>query len=412
MSKKVETPMEALVEKWSSADPTLNTIKDKGRKEATVQLLENQDKALNEDPNVTPQIANYDPVLIKMVRRITPQLIHFDVMGVQPMTMPTGLTFALKARYPDSSSPINYAAGDEALFNKADTAHSGTGTHNTTQNPFDSATDVLANTGVGMATSVGETAKWKKMGVSIEKVAVEAKTRQLRADFSLELEKDLQAVHGLDAANLLGDILSQEIILEQNQEAIRTLYHIARVAPQFNLTTAGTVDFQADTDGRWLGERALAFYTWIERFANHMFLANRRGKGNFIITSSDVATMLTFAKLLKNDTNFDSAVDVNLVNSTYAGTLSNKFKVYVDPLLEHNGVLIGYKGANEMDAGTFFCPYVPLTMHQGVDVTNDFKKALGFQTRYAKAENPLVENAGQFQRGNNPYYYKFKVAGL
>lgn len=403
-----------LHEKWTSQEKVhglnLNAIKDDHKRATTIRLLENQAQALNENTNVTANIKGYDPVILQMVRRITPQLIHHDIVGVQPMAMPTGLAFAMKARYPHSSN--DFKQGNEALYNKVDTAHSGTGNHDSSADPFLEATDVLTNTGTGMATSVGETTAWKKMGITIDKISAEAKTRQLRADYSIEIEKDLQAVHGLDARNILSGVLTDEITLEQNQEIIRTLYHVAKVAPQLGRAAKGVIDFTADTDGRWLGERALALFTLIERIGNAMALDNRRGKANFIVTSSNVATMLMFAKLLKNDTNYEGNIDVNIVNTTYAGT-AGRYKVYVDPLLEHDGVLLGYKGQNFMDAGMFFLPYVPLTMHEGVDVANDFKKALGWQTRYAIVQNPIAtENPGQLVKGVNPYYYKASITNI
>lgn len=398
-----------LAEKWVGEDDKLNlkpiAEQSTSRYRTTLQMLENQQRQLKEDLNVTSQISNYDPVVINMVRRITPQLIAYDICGVQPMSTPTGLGFAIKARYPNASTPYFDANSKEALYDKVDTAHAGTGTHDDTLNPFDDV-DVLAGTGVGMEKTVGETAKWKSMGITIEKIALEAKTRQLRADYSLEIENDMRAVHGLDASAELANILTNEIVLEQNQELVRTLYHCAMIGAQ-GTATAGTFNYSTETDGRWAGERALGLWAFIQSEANKLFLKNRRGAGNFIITSLGVANALIFAGILKSDTNLDTKININLTSNTYVGT-AGRFKVFVDPFLTHNGVLIGYKGANELDAGMIFAPYVPLTAHRGIDVQNDFKPAIGFQTRYAVAPNPFTT----LEKGKNVYYTKFKVDNL
>lgn len=396
-----------LEEKWIGADDKLNL---KGLKEntsrynTTLRLLDNQELQLKEDLNVTSQIKNYDPVVIKMVRRITPQLIAHDIVSVQPMTMPTGLGFALRARYPDASSPVDFTQGDEALFDKVKTEHSGTGTHGVVD--VWGATDVLAQTGIGMETKVGETAKWKSMGVTIDRVELVAKTRQLRADYSNEIEKDLRAVHGLEASAELANILTSEIALEMNQELIRTLYHVALVGAQ-GTAAPGTFNFTTETDGRWLGERALGFAAFIEKEANRLALLNRRGRGNFIITSANVATVLALAGMLKNDHSLTTNMDVDIINSAYAGTMG-RFKIFIDPLLSEDGILVGYKGQNEIDAGVIYAPYVPLQAYNGIDVVNGFKNAIGFQTRYAIASNPITK----LEQNKNVYYSKFKVEGL
>lgn len=411
MSHKIEntSPKTQLIEKWKSVKNDafrLSEIKDSNKLWTTVQLLENQHQQLDEDLNVTSQVANYDPVIMKMVRRITPQLIAYDIVGVQPMATPTAVGFAIRARYPDTSNPVDYTKGKEALFDTIDTAHSGTGTHDQTVNPFLAATDVASKTGKPLATAVGERAEWKSMGFSIDKVTLEAKTRQLRADYSLEIEKDMRSVHGLDAATELANILTDEITLETNQELVRTLYHCAMIGAQ-GTTTAGTYDYVADSDGRWGGERALSLYTFIEREANRLAFKNRRGRGNFIITSADVATVLAFAGLLKNDTHYTQNMDVDLVGSTFAGT-AGRFKVFIDPMLEHNGVLVGYKGNTQYDAGVLYAPYVPLSAHSGVDVTNGFSKAIGFKSRYDIVANPYTT----LEQGKNVYYSKFAIANM
>lgn len=406
--------LRALAEKWSNPTGEGDILDIKKLQESvsvskfntTLQLLENEAKALKEDVNVTSQIKGYDPVLISMVRRMTPQLIAYDVCGVQPMNMPTGLGFAIRALYPNAASPQFNATSKEALFKEVNTAHSGTGTDDRSDNPFTDV-DLLAKTGHGMDTPTGETAAWKNMGITIDKIALEAKTRQLRADYSFELEKDMQAVHNLSARAELSNILAQEIVLEQNQEIVRTIMHAAHIGAQ-NQATAGTFDYATGTDGRWAGEKALGLWAYIRSEAARLYLENRRGAGNFIITSMGVANALQLAGILKNDTNYAQSIDINLQSSTYVG-MAGQLKVFVDPFLTHDGVVIGYKGANEFDAGVIYAPYVPLTMHSGLDASNDrFRNAIGFQQRAAIAANPFTS----LEKGKNIYYSKFAISNL
>lgn len=421
MSKELMTPREELVE---SIDPyiKLTDIEDKHKREVTAVLLENQRQqystdltSLREDINMTPQVQNWQNVMLQMARRITPKLIAFDLAGVQPMNMPDSVAFALHARYPDGSTPIDFTKGKEALFQEVDTAHSGKGTSDFSDNPFLAATDVLAKTGIGMDTPEGEKAKWKRMGLEIKKISVSAKTRQLRADYSIEIEKDMQAVHGLSARQILTEVISDEIVLELNQEFVRRLYHIALVGGQ-GFATPGVFDYVTGSDGRYSGERVLGMWMAIELEANRLQLLNRRGRGNFIVTSANVASMLGNVGIMKNDTDYQSSLNVDVMTNTYAGIVNGRTRVYVDPFLSHDGVLIGYKGVNEMDNGVFYCPYVPLTMYQGIDVTNDFKNSLGAQTRAGFVQNPIVPDSDKasdaWVKGKNYYYTKFAINNL
>jgi hypothetical protein len=389
---------QTLLEKW---EPVLESdkvekITDPYRKKVTAQLLENQEKFLAEAAQTTTgNLQNWDPVLISLVRRMAPKLIAYDVCGVQPMTGPTGLVFALRARYTN-------ATGAEALFNEADTDFSGTGTH-TGNDPF--ATGY--STGTGKITTDGEADPWPSMSMTIEKTSVTARTRQLRADYSLELAQDLRAIHGLDAENELANILSSEIISEINREVVRTIYTIAKQGAQF-ASTPGTFDLTADSDGRWSVERFKGLLFAIERDANAVSLETRRGKGNIIITSADVASalvmagVLDYAPALQNST----SMDVDATGATYAGQMG-RFKVFVDPYLGADIYVVGYKGTSAYDAGMFYCPYVPLQMVRATD-TATFQPAIGFKTRYGMIANPFTTlNANQ-----NVYYRKAKVLHL
>jgi hypothetical protein len=389
---------QTLLEKW---EPVLESdkvekITDPYRKKVTAQLLENQEKFLAETAQtVAGNIQNWDPVLISLVRRMAPKLIAYDVCGVQPMTGPTGLVFALRARYTN-------ATGAEALFNEADTDFSGTGTH-AGSDPF----AVGYTTGTGKATNDGEADPWPSMSMTIEKTSVTARTRQLRADYSLELAQDLRAMHGLDAENELANILSSEIISEINREVVRTIYAIAKPGAQF-ASTAGTFDLQSDSDGRWSVERFKGLLFAIERDANAVSIETRRGKGNIIITSADVASALVMAGVLDYAPALQSstAMDVDATGTTYAGQMG-RFKVFVDPFLGADGYVVGYKGTNAYDAGMFYCPYVPLQMVRATD-TATFQPAIGFKTRYGMIANPFTTlNANQ-----NIYYRKVKVLHL
>lgn len=399
MSKKT---YEQLLESWSAHlnAESMPALKDEHRRKVTAQLLENTQEALNE--NTTAGVENFDPVLISMVRRLAPKLIAFDVMGVQPMTGPTGLLFALRARYGVPTAPSGGGAGTEALFDEANTAYSGTGTQ-TGDDPW----DVGFSTGTGLATAAGEAAAWAEMGITIEKTNATAKTRKLRASFTNELRQDLRSIHGLDAEMELANILSSELIAEINRECTRTIYAAAKPGAQF-ASTPGTFDLNADADGRWSGERIKGLIFAIERDANAIFRETRRGRGNILIVSLDILSALQMADKLQYSPLSAAETDLSAgsTGATYAGQMG-RFKVYVDPFLGADGYVVGYKGDSQYDAGIFYCPYVPLTMFKAKD-PDTFEDAIGFQTRYAIVSNPFTS----LSSGANTYYRKVRVLNL
>jgi hypothetical protein len=390
---------QVLLEKWEALleSDKVEKINDVYRKKVTAQLLENQEKFLAEAAQTTTgNVQNWDPILISLVRRMAPKLIAYDICGVQPMTGPTGLVFALRSRYTNAS-------GDEALFKESDTHFSGAGTHEG-DNPFD---DTKYSTGSGKDTPSGETDAWNTMAMTIEKASVTAKTRQLRADYSLELAQDLRAIHGLDAENELSNILSNEIISEINREVVRTIYTIAKPGAQF-AATPGSFDLQTDSDGRWSVERYKGLMFAIERDANAVSIETRRGKGNILIVSADVASAFVMAGVLDYNPALqaNSNLEVDATGTTYAGQLG-RFKVFIDPYLGTNGYVVGFKGANAYDAGMFYCPYVPLQMVRATNV-DTFQPAIGFKTRYGMIANPFTT----LNAGSNVYYRKVKVLNL
>jgi hypothetical protein len=419
---------ESLQKKW---EPVLNhegmgQIKDSYKRAVTAVVLENQQKALQEERSAifeTPanatgaSIDNYDPILISLVRRALPNLMAYDVAGVQPMTGPVGLIFAMKSAYTTQ-------AGTEALFNEADTDFSGTGTHAGT-NPVDGA----YTTGTGVATAaaeaLGETGgtQFNEMAFSIEKTTVTAKTRALKAEYTVELAQDLKAIHGLDAESELSNILSQEILAEINREVIRTIYKVAKPGAA-STATAGTFDLDVDSNGRWSVERFKGLLFNIERDANVIAQDTRRGKGNFIICSSDVAAALAMVGMLDTGAALSgsSTLNVDDTGNTFAGILNGRYKVYVDPYSANAGAasqfyVVGYKGANAYDAGIFYCPYVPLQMVRAID-PNTFQPKIGFKTRYGMIANPFVlqsngtTDADTFTANRNHYYRRVKVTNL
>ena len=429
---------EHLQEKWQPVlnHPDLPEIKDPYRRAVTTVILENQEKAMREDSEflreATPAnatgsaIANWDPILISLVRRAMPSLIAYDVCGVQPMTGPTGLIFAMKARYTSQS-------GTEALFNEANTGFAGTGTQ--------LGTDVLKalsaatyTTGVGMATSAAEAlgnstagTQFAQMAFSIEKATVTAKSRALKAEYTMELAQDLKAIHGLDAETELANILSSEILAEINREVIRTIYANAKVGAFQNTTTAGIFDLDTDSNGRWSVERWKGLMFAIERDANVIARDTRRGKGNIILTSADVASALTMAGLLDYQSSLSDNLNVDSTGNTFAGTLNGRFKVYVDPYANmlvpytNSGAfasqyyVVGYKGTSPYDAGLFYCPYVPLQMVRAVGESS-FQPKIGFKTRYGMQVNPFAQSAAQTDgagaRNSNVYYRRVQVNNL
>ena len=423
---------EQLTKKW---DPVLNhdglgQISDKYKRAVTAVVLENQERALREERTAlfeTPanniagtgasDIDRYDPILISLVRRALPNLMAYDVAGVQPMTGPTGLIFAMKSAY-------STQAGTEALFNEADTDFAGTGTH-AGSNPVDGA----YTTGTGVATvdaeQLGESGgtDFNQMAFSIEKTTVTAKTRALKAEYTVELAQDLKAIHGLDAEGELSNILSQEILAEINREVIRTIYKVAKTGAA-STATAGTFDLDVDSNGRWSVERFKGLLFNIERDANVIAQDTRRGKGNFIICSSDVAAALSMAGVLDTGGAINGAgsLQVDDTGNTFVGTLQGRYKVFVDPYSANTGAasqfyVVGYKGANAYDAGIFYCPYVPLQMVRAID-PNTFQPKIGFKTRYGMIANPFVTQSNgttdgdTFTANRNQYYRRVKVTNL
>jgi hypothetical protein len=430
------TTRQQLIEKWS---PILNhegaaPIKDQYRKEVTAVLLENQEREMQKQREALFEaaptnavgsypdaggMAKFDPVLISLVRRSMPQLIAYDVAGVQPMTQPTGLIFAMKSRYGNMG-------GTEALFNEADTDFSGTGTHSGTYDFGGSET-----TGSGIETSDAERlgqggqgdGSFNQMAFSIEKTAVTAKTRALKAEYSIELAQDMKSVHGLDAEGELSNILSSEILAEINREVIRTIYKTAKQGAAVGTSTAGTFDLDVDSNGRWSVEKFKGLMFQIEREANAIGQQTRRGRGNFIITSADVASALAMAGVLDYTPALqgNSSLNIDDTSTTFAGVLNGKYKVYVDPYTANVSntqfFVCGYKGTSAFDAGLFYCPYVPLQMVRAVD-PNSFQPKIGFKTRYGLVANPFVDlddgsgNTGDLTANANYYYRRVKVTNL
>jgi hypothetical protein len=449
---------ETYVKKWAPVldHPELAKISDPYKKAVTAVILENQEKAMREEaaaygnmfeavPNsvgggmsptngVEGNIKGFDPILIGLVRRALPNLMAYDVCGVQPMTGPTGLIFAMQAKYANTGNGwLNTAP--EAFFNEANTAWSGTGAHGTAMLGKDNlgslgsaanlANVVLANTGTGMSTATGEDlgTGMAQMGFSIERISVVAKTRALKAEYTLELAQDLKAIHGLDAEAELSNILSTEILAEINREVIRTIYAVANVGYLGTSTAAFNLNSATDTTGRWAVEKFKGLLFAIERASNKIAKDTRRGKGNILIVSTDVASALSMTGLLDyqgaltNNTNL--AVDDT--GNTFAGTLFGRLKVYVDPysITGSDYVVVGYKGATPYDAGVFYCPYVPLQMVRAIN-PDTFQPKIGFKTRYGLVQNPFGNSqqgaettvSGTLTNHTNTYYRKFAVLNL
>lgn len=435
-----------LIEKWS---PVLNEssageITDRHRMAVTASVLENQEKALAEQrgaeqgfmteaapTNATgaSAVANWDPVLISLVRRAMPNLIAYDVCGVQPMNGPTGLIFAMKSRYTSQS-------GTEALgLNEPNAVFSGDSSGTVTGGPSgfdgvtvaaDSALDDKRNVDVagGMDTAnaeglgssgVGPNSSFNEMGFSIEKATVTAKSRALKAEYSLELAQDLKAIHGLDAETELANILSTEILAEINREVIRTINTQAKTgALQSNVTKSGIFDLSTDADGRWSAEKFKGLTVQIDRECNTIAKETRRGKGNVVICSSDVATALAASGSLDYSPAINNNLQVDDTGNTFAGLLNGRIKVYIDPYAATNYVTVGYKGTNTYDSGLFYCPYVPLQMVKAVS-EDTFQPKIGFKTRYGMASNPFVGTSaadGLAQAKSNQYYRIFRVDNI
>ena len=466
---------EALQEKWA---PLLDhegsdKIKDSHRRAVTAVLLETQEKFLKEQQAfesgttmLTEQptnsvgnggytssggqtVAGFDPVLISLIRRSMPNLIAYDLAGVQPMSGPTGLIFAMRSRYKTMT-------GTETFYNEVDSAFSGqdanfdltqgwtsaavgmgttaqSGSNPAVLNPTASATETAYDVGQGMRTDnaekldgTGNTA-FNQMAFSIEKVTVTAKSRALKAEYSLELAQDLKAIHGLNAEAELANILSTEILAEINREVIRTIYKIAEQGAAANTATAGTFDLDVDSNGRWSVEKFKGLLFQIERDANAIAQRTRRGKGNIILCSADVASALTMAGVLDYTPALNANLNVDDTGNTFAGTLQGKFRVYIDPysanLTAANAAptggnqyyVVGYKGTSPYDAGLFYCPYVPLQMVRAVG-ENSFQPKIGFKTRYGMVANPFAEGtqagSGILSVNANRYYRRVAVKNL
>ena len=416
---------EQIEKKWEPVlkHESLAPIADPYRRAVTAVILENQEKAMREERGILHEathanatgasIDNYDPILISLVRRSLPNLMAYDVAGVQPMTGPTGLIFAMRSHYTSQS-------GTEALFNEADTDFSGAGSHDGS-NPVDGT----YTTGTGVSTSTaegfGDSTALAQVAFSIDKTTVTAKSRALKAEYTVELAQDLKAIHGLDAESELSNILSQEILAEINREVIRTIYKVAKPGAA-STATAGTFDLDVDSNGRWSVERFKGLLFNIERDANAIAQDTRRGKGNFIICSSDVASALAMAGVLDYTPALSTNLNVDDTGNTFAGILNGRYKVYVDPYSANTGAasqfyVVGYKGTSPYDAGIFYCPYVPLQMVRAIDPST-FQPKIGFKTRYGMIANPYVTqsngtvDADTFTSARNQYYRKVKVTNL
>jgi hypothetical protein len=431
---------ESAQKKWAPIleHKDLPNIKDKYRKSVTAVILENQEKALREEraqssfqpltetaqnatTGGTGNISNWDPILISLVRRSMPNLIAYDIAGVQPMSGPTGLIFAMKSKYTTQG-------GTEALFDEANSAFSGTGTQagdpssiiGTDTTPANDIADNFA-VGAGMTTAAAEALgntgnAFAEMAFSIEKATVTAKSRALKAEYTMELAQDLKAVHGLDAESELANILSTEILAEINREVIRTINVKAKKgALQANITNAGKFDLATDADGRWSVEKFKGLLVQLDREANVIAKETRRGKGNFILCSSDVATALAAAGVLDYAPALATTLEVDDTGSTFAGVLNGRIKVYIDPYAVGDYITVGYRGTNPYDAGMFYCPYVPLTMVRAVGQA-DFQPRIGFKTRYGMVANPFAETGSPVNdvgtNRANRYFRIFSVLNI
>ena len=465
---------EALQEKWAPLldYDGLDAIKDPHRRMVTAVLLENQEQAIREEkeflyeqPTVntntgsnagfsanataTGPVAGFDPVLISLIRRSMPNLVAYDLAGVQPMSGPTGLIFAMRSRYSSMT-------GTETFYNEVDSAFSGrdkasnaetgfvdgdagmgttsvSATNPAVLNPVSSASSLGYKVGMGMRTDNAEALDgtgndaFNQMAFSIEKVTVTAKSRALKAEYSLELAQDLKAIHGLNAEAELANILSTEILAEINREVIRTIYKVAETGATVNTTTDGTFDLDTDSNGRWSVEKFKGLIFQIERDANQIAQRTRRGKGNMILCSADVASALTMAGVLDYTPALNANLNVDDTGNTFAGVLQGKYRVYIDPysanLNASNAAtnsgnqyyVVGYKGSSPYDAGLFYCPYVPLQMVRAVG-ENTFQPKIGFKTRYGIVANPFAQGttqgSGALNANANAYYRRVRVNNL
>jgi hypothetical protein len=455
---------EALQDKWAPIldYDGMDPIRDSHRRAVTAILLENQEQTLREErefltegptittntganagfsANASSPVAGFDPVLISLIRRAMPNLVAYDLAGVQPMNGPTGLIFAMRSRYTNQT-------GTEAFFDEANTAFSGQsknlnntdgftggavgmgttaqqGTNPGLLNPEGSQTASTYNVGQGLRTDDAENlgdgteGHFNEMAFSIEKVTVTAKSRALKAEYSLELAQDLKAIHGLNAEAELANILSTEILAEINREVIRTIYNVAESGAQANVATSGTFDLDVDSNGRWSVEKFKGLIFQIERDANAIAQRTRRGKGNMILCSADVASALTMAGVLDYTPALNANLNVDDTGNTFAGVLQGKYRVYIDPYSANGAAqqyyVVGYKGSSPYDAGLFYCPYVPLQMVRAVG-QDTFQPKIGFKTRYGMVANPFAEGttvgAGALNKNANRYYRRVKVSNL
>jgi len=476
---------EHLVEKWKPLleHEGLDKIEDAHKRSVTAVLLENQEKFLRESASfqesgsllseagptnssgsnppgfsgtatATGNVAGFDPVLISLIRRSMPNLVAYDLAGVQPMSGPTGLIFAMRSQYVGTG---NDTGRTEAFYNEADSAFSGMGasfnntsglgntavgfgttnqigTNPSVLNPTANATATNYNVGQGMETDAAEKLggtdeqQFNQMAFSIEKVTVTARSRALKAEYSLELAQDLKAIHGLNAEAELANILSTEILAEINREVIRTIYKTAEQGAVSNTATAGVFDLDIDSNGRWSVEKFKGLLFQIERDANAIAQRTRRGKGNIIMCSADVASALTMAGVLDYTPALNANLNVDDTGNTFAGVLQGKYRVYIDPYSANLDVsgntatnsgnqyyVVGYKGTSPYDAGLFYCPYVPLQMVRAVG-ENSFQPKIGFKTRYGMVENPfsqgLTQGSGVLTQNANRYYRRVAVKNL
>jgi hypothetical protein len=439
---------EHLQEKWQPVleHPDLNKIEDSYKRAVTTLILENQEKAMREDSNflseaaptnsTAGQVSNWDPILISLVRRAMPNLIAYDVCGVQPMTGPTGLIFAMRAKYASSDGAealvdeVTGHSNDDAAGDLTSSANTGTNPKLLNDSPVGT---YLAPT--GMTTAQGEALgdatgnAFAEMAFSIEKTTVTAVSRALKAEYTMELAQDLKAIHGLDAETELANILSTEILAEINREVVRDLYITAVAGAQANTTTAGTFDLDTDSNGRWSVEKFKGLMFQIERDANAIGQQTRRGKGNIIICSADVASALQMAGVLDYTPALNNNLNVDDTSTTFAGVMNGRFKVYVDPYSANVAAsqyyVAGYKGSSPYDAGFFYCPYVPLQMVRAVG-ENTFQPKIGFKTRYGMAANPFaaagasadgfpaagLNSDASLDANTNSYYRRVKVNNL
>ena len=455
-----------LQKKWQPVleHPDLAKIKDAHKRAVTATLLENQERSAKEQnagsggyqaPSLLGEAAptnamgassstasdgaidTFDPVLISLVRRSMPNLIAYDICGVQPMSGPTGLIFAMRSR-------TSTQGGSEALFNEVNTVFSGSAAgNNASQDVIDGGSTPLQQAGAdptarasgsgytvgtGMTTAQAEALgdasdnAFQEMAFSIEKISVTAVSRALKAEYTMELAQDLKAIHGLDAETELSNILSAEILAEINREVVRTINYTATAGSQNNVTTAGTFDLDTDSNGRWSVEKFKGLMFNIERDANEIAKATRRGKGNMMICSSDVASALQMAGVLDYTPALNNNLQVDDTGNTFAGVLNGRIKVYIDPYFSpansgasaENYYTLGYKGSSAFDAGLFYCPYVPLQMVRAIG-ENTFQPKIGFKTRYGMVANPFAtsnaDGAIAFAK-KNIYYRLSKVANL